>query len=133
MLLTGKLNSRVAFGRLPGVSALVGAFVLVLLPASAHAKRLAVLEFKGSALDGEGLAYLSRKVRGEALTYLPPGWTVMTRDNMLVLIDAAQGQCIKEGECEVETGRYVGADLVVSGELLKLGSKLRLTMNSYDT
>ncbi len=99
----------------------------------AGAARLAVLEFKGEDLAPKALSYLSRKVRGEALKHLPAGWEVMTRDNMLVLIDAAAGQCVKEGECEVETGRHIGADLVVSGEVVKLGSKLRLTMNAYDT
>ena len=104
------------------------------LPATpVHAKRLAVLEFKGEDLEPKSLAYLGRRVRGEALKHLPAGWEVMTRDNMLVLIDTAQGQCVKEGECDVETGRHIGADLVVSGEVVRFGGQIRLTMNSYDT
>jgi len=56
----------------------------------------------------------------------------MTRDNMLVLIDAAQGQCVREGECEVETFRNIGADQGVAGEVVKLGGMLRLTLHAYD-
>ncbi len=100
---------------------------------SASAERLAVLEIKGADLEPKALAYLSRRVRGEALKHLPAGWEVMTRDNMLVLIDAAQGQCVKEGECEVETGRHIGADVVVAGEVVRLAGRLRLTLHAYET
>ncbi len=38
-----------------------------------------------------------------------------------------------EGECEVETGRRVGADLVVSGEALRVGSIFKLNLRLHDT
>ena len=101
---------------------------------AARAKRLAVLEFAGGDLSAKGLEYVTDRVRGEALKYHPrPGWVVMTRESMLVLISANRGECLKEGECEVETGRNIGADLVVVGKVVRLGSKVRLTMASYDT
>ncbi|NTV01002.1 MAG: hypothetical protein HGA55_07780, partial [Methanoregulaceae archaeon] len=31
------------------------------------------------------------------------------------------------GECEVETGRLIGADLVVSGAALRFGNRIKLT------
>src|SRR5205807_2437182 len=38
-----------------------------------------------------------------------------------------------EGECEVDTGRRIGADVVVSGELLKFGTQYKLNMKLHDT
>ncbi len=104
-----------------------------LAPAPAPAARLAVLELRGTAVSPDGLAYLGRRIRGQALRQLPSDWEVMTRENMLVLIDAANGECMREGECEVETGRNIGADLVVSGEVVRFGGALRVTMALYDT
>src|SRR5207253_575129 len=37
-----------------------------------------------------------------------------------------------EGECEVETGRRVGADLVISGEIGSLGSSLTISLRLHD-
>jgi len=113
----------------------VGCITLLLLalPAGpARADRLAVLEFSGKALAEDGLAYLTGRVRAEAVQHLPD-WEIITRDNMLVLLDASKGQCLREGECEVETGRHLGADLVVAGEVVRFAGRLRLTLNAYDT
>ena len=105
----------------------------MLAPAAVEARRMAVLEFRGTAVEAEGLAYLSRRVRGESLSNLGEGWEVMTRENMLVLIDASLGECVREGECDVETGRNIGADRVVSGEVVRFGGDLRLSLALYDT
>src|SRR5206468_4766062 len=53
---------------------------------------------------------------------------------MLVLLQSS-GKKLEEceGECEVDTGRRIGADLVVSGELLKFGSSYKLDMRLHDT
>jgi hypothetical protein len=59
---------------------------------------------------------------------------VMTRENLLVLLQASGkdlAQC--EGECEVETGRRIGADVVVSGDLQKVGTKLKLSLRLHET
>jgi len=40
-------------------------------------------------------------------------------------------QC--EGECEVETGRKIGADLVISGEMLRVGSSLKMSLKLHET
>ena len=111
----------------------VASLCLLLHAGTAEAGRLAVLEFEGDDLKPKALGYLRRKVRGEALRHLPAGWEVMTRENMLVLIDSSAGQCLTEGACEVETGRNIGADLVVAGEALRFGGELRLSLTLYDT
>jgi hypothetical protein len=58
----------------------------------------------------------------------------MTRENLLVLLEAS-GKSLEncEGECEVDTGRRIGADAIVSGEIQKLGSLFKLTLRLHDT
>src|SRR2546426_5073093 len=85
---------------------------------------IAVLEF-GSKLEAADrksadASYFANVVRTAALE--GGGVRVMTRENMLVML-RAQGKDAAdcEGECEVETGRRLGVDLVISGDLLKIG------------
>lgn len=49
------------------------------------------------------------------------GYAVMTRESMAMILKdmGLDAQC-QEGECEVETARNIGADLVVSGELVRI-------------
>ena len=98
---------------------------------------LAVLEFnnklKGNDREQVDAPYFSNVVRGEVKRGVP-GLKVMTRENVLVMLQA-QGKTLAdcEGECEVETGRRLGADLVVSGDLLKIGSNLKLDLRLHET
>ena len=122
-------------GRLSGLL-VVG--TLLLTPSTTLAqKRLAVLEFSGDrdVVSDAELAYLADKTRGAALKALNPvEWEIMTRENMLVMIETnAEDLAACLGECEVETGRLIGAHQVVAGSLLKLGANLRLTLKSFDT
>jgi hypothetical protein len=98
-------------------------FVLVVLGATAAraagSQRLAVLGFEqpDPSVDRK---YFSDRVRG-TLSDRVPGIFVMTRENILELLGGADaGDC--EGQCEVETGRKIGADYVVSGRFTKVGS-----------
>jgi hypothetical protein len=102
----------------------------------AGAQVIAVLEFRdklpkeGDKLD---VSYVSDVVRSAAKEALP-GLRVMTRENMLVLLEATGRkleQC--EGECEVDTGRRVGADLIISGEVLRFGTRFKVNMKLHDT
>jgi hypothetical protein len=97
--------------------------------------KLAVLDFRSytDALKPEDVRYFTDVVRGSALRSAP-GLSVMTRENLLVLLQATgkdAGQC--EGECEVDTGRRIGADAVVSGEILKVGSKFKMSLKLHET
>ena len=111
----------------------------LLLPAAAAAqgpKRLAVLELRG-VFEREELSVLSDQLRQGALAALKgTAYTVMTRENMAVLarnmgIDLAE--CQEGAECEVDIGRNVGADLVMSGAVVRFGSKLTVTIKVHDT
>src|SRR4051812_12093122 len=107
------------------------AALLCAAPAFAQ-KRLAVLEFRNKVPAREkgdtDSGYFTDAVRGAALQEIP-GLQVMTRENLLVLLENS-GKKLEdcEGECEVDTGRRVGADLVVSGELLHIGTNYKLNM-----
>ena len=116
--------------------ALVSILALIVLPGTASADRLAVLEFSGDgSLTDKELMYLVDTVRAEALNILPTDpWEIVTHENMIVVLEtnAESLQC-REGECEVETGRLIGADWVVSGAVIEFGTKYRVTLKLFET
>ena len=113
------------------------------LPATAHVAsaaaalsgKLAVLELRNFTKDltHENAQYFTDMLRSAALK-AQPQLEVMTRENLVVLLQAS-GKRLEEceGECEVETGRRIGADLIISGELQKLGSLYKLSLRLHDT
>ena len=104
------------------------------LPTLAEGRLVAVLEFRNKVKGGEvDAGYLADVVRTAALD-AAPGVRVMTRENMVVLLQST-GKKLEEceGECEVDTGRRLGADLVVSGEALKFGSRYKLDLRMHET
>src|SRR5205807_9343404 len=109
--------------------------MLFALLLAAQPQVLAVLEFRDKVPPEQRIdaAYLSDQVRS-AVKELLPAVKVITRENMLVLLQASGKDLAScEGECEVDTGRRIGADLVVSGELLRFGSQYKLNMKLHDT
>ena len=97
---------------------------------------IAVLEFENK-LPGDDAridrVYFSDAVRG-GVSHSLPGSIVMTRENTQQLL-SANGKKLEDctGECEVETGRLLGADYVVSGRLTKVGTRYKLTLRLHDT
>jgi hypothetical protein len=72
------------------------------------------------------LLYLTDRIRTAALR-AGPSLYVGSRENLIALLQASgktMEQC--EGECDVETGRLVGADLVMSGEALTVDGIFKL-------
>jgi hypothetical protein len=109
--------------------------ILALLLAAAQPQVVAVLEFRDKVPPGQRIdaAYLSDQVRS-AVKETVPQLKVITRENMLVLLQASGKDLAScEGECEVDTGRRIGADLVISGELLRFGTQYKLNMKLHDT
>ncbi|MBS2022537.1 MAG: hypothetical protein JST92_09015 [Deltaproteobacteria bacterium] len=98
---------------------------------------VAVLELrtklKGQDADDVDAAYFGNQVRAQ-LKLGAPDAQVMTRENVLVMLQAP-GKTLAdcEGECEVDTGRRLGADLVISGEILRVGTKLKIDLRLHDT
>lgn len=112
------------------VSAALAATAAVAAPAQ---EKVAVLEFevtKGIDLDR---IYFSDKVRG-GVGKRAPQLFVMTRESTEALLEAS-GKTIADctGECEVEIGRKLQADYVVSGRIAKVGSRFALTMRLHRT
>ena len=98
---------------------------------------MSVLELHNKLPEADRAAvdasYLADHIRQEVLDE-KLGLQVMTRENMLVLLQS-QGKTLAEceGECEVDTGRRLGADYVISGEVLRVGSQLKLSLKLHDT
>ncbi|HEX4385601.1 MAG TPA: hypothetical protein VH083_21720 [Myxococcales bacterium] len=97
--------------------------------------KLAVLDFQNFAKDlsKEDVHYFADVVRGATLR-AAPRMDVMTRENLLVLLQASGKDAAScEGECEVDTGRRIGADAVISGEVLKVGSRYKISLKLHET
>ena len=107
-------------------------------PKSAHrladGAQLAVLDFKRAAgFSLDDARYLTDVVRG-AVLQAAPRLGVMTRENLLVLLQASGKDLAEcEGECEVDTGRRIGADAVISGDALKFGARFKLSLRLHET
>jgi TolB-like protein len=111
----------------------------LLLPSSAvaeHTKRLAVLELSGT-LNREVLSVLSDQLRQGALTALKgTAYQVMTRENMATLARANGldlAACQDGAECEVDIGRNIGADIIISGAVTRIGSSMVVTLKLHST
>src|SRR5438270_2419504 len=120
-----------------------GPLVTLLLAASAGTaladvsanSLVAVIELrnklKGAHAEDADTTYLTDAIRSAALEARPSA-RLMTRDNMLVLLgEKDMASC--EGRCEVETGRLLGADLVISGELTRFGNSYKLSLRLHET
>lgn len=110
--------------------------LLWLLPSAAYAGKLvAVLEFGGIGIDSSVLIKLSDSTRVAARNVLPKSeYDLMTRENLVQILqdNEIDPSCI-EGECEVETGRNIGADLIISGDVMRLDGQYLLTLKLYET
>ena len=97
--------------------------------------KLAVLDLKNftKELNHENAQYFTDVIRQASLR-MEPGLDIMTRENLLVLLQST-GKKLEEceGECEVDTGRRIGADQIISGELQKVGTRFKLTLRLHDT
>jgi TolB-like protein len=103
-------------------------------PRSAMSGKLAVLELRNfTDLSKQNAQYFTDVVRQAALK-AQPQLQVMTRENLMVLLEST-GRKLEEceGECEVDTGRRIGADTIVSGEIQKVGTRYKLTLRLHDT
>ena len=113
-------------------------FWALLVSGQAYAEeRLAILEFRNidNAMSRSEVGYIAEIFRDLGAKIGRRGLSVMTKENILQLLPPGKSleQC--QGECEVETGRNIGADYVLSGEVRKLSERLgfRLTAKIHQT
>ena len=106
----------------------------LLLPGPARADRLAVLELRGSA-EVDALIMLTNAVRAGAVDALRgTEVSVMTRENMAMLLgDMGIDADCAEGVCEVETARNLGAQFVLSGEVLRVEGSWAVDLKLHET
>jgi hypothetical protein len=86
-------------------------------------KRIAILElnvYQTDVLKIEELLLLTDEIRQNANQILGDRFFMMTRENMNALVESPDvlAKCI--GECEVQIGRLLQADYILSGNLIKL-------------
>lgn len=96
--------------------------------------RLAVLEFQAPpAITEAEAAWLAEVVRAVAVRLPAERFAVLTPANAEALLGPGRplGDCV--GACEVETGRRLGADYVITGEVLPVGGALRVVLALYAT
>ena len=116
-------------------------YVLVLLfvafGAQAQEKsdqRIAVLELDNPAgLSKQEVNYLSDLMRRLASSELAQSFLVINKANILTLLPPEQTpeDCI--GECAVQTGRLLQAAYIITGEIIRFGKQLRVTVKLHDT
>ena len=88
---------------------------------------VAVLEFNGLGVNDAVLKKLADSSRVAVRSALPKDdFDIMTRENLEQILadNEIDSRCIKDS-CEVETGRYIGADLIIAGEVLLLKAGAR--------
>ena len=110
--------------------------VLILSPATAaEIQWLAVLEFSGVGVDSDILHKLSDQSRIASSNTLPADqYHVMTRESMLeILADMGKDSSCLSGKCEIEIARNIGADYVITGDLLEIDHTYLLTLKLHNS
>ena len=122
--------------RSPVLKSIVLLFIWIFwIPAALAEQRVAVLEFRGVGIDENILHKLSDQTRRAATETLPQQeYIILTRENILMILDdmGKDVSCF-EGSCEVEIGRNIGSDLLVTGNILKIEQHYSLTLTLYRT
>ena len=98
-------------------------------------KKIAVLILQNdSALKASQVAYLTEQVRAAALRLPAKTYTVMTKENILEMLPpGVDNLAACEGDCEVETGRNIGADYVVTGTLVRFEKTYKSFLKLHET
>ncbi|MEC7985013.1 MAG: hypothetical protein VX278_07610 [Myxococcota bacterium] len=115
---------------------LVTFFILSLCnTANAEVKSVAVLEFQSNEIDRRTLLLLSDEARGglrEGLSI--DKYNIISRENLFQIL-SDMGKTIEEcsSECEVTLGREIGADYVLSGNLIYMEGAYILAMKLHST
>ena len=111
--------------------------LVAVLMAPSLATHVAVLETIAGkdVLSLEEKQYLTDVLRSEAVKALPAemNFTIMTRDNIQMMLPPGKGIEDCEGSCLVETGKNIAADYIAQGRVGRFGSSLTITVELYET
>ncbi len=110
---------------------------LLLFPCLLFAKYMAVLETLSpkDLLTLQERLYLTDILRGQAVQILPAeqNWTIMTRENINVMLPPGKKIEDCEGSCLAETGKNIAADYVAQARISQFGKSLAITAELYET
>ena len=109
----------------------------LVLCANSFAAFVAVLETISvdSAITASECRFLTDELRAQAGAALPAymNYTIMTRENINVMLPPGKTLEECEGSCIAETGKNIAADYVAQARVGKFGEKLTLTVELYET
>lgn len=107
----------------------------IILPIVSFAEnRVAILNLKNEAgLKSIEISFLSNIVR-EVFSKVKQKnqLHIMTRENISALLDKPLAECISENECEITLGRNLHAQILVTGDILKIEDIYRFFLRIYD-
>ena len=110
---------------------------ILLFTSSVLATHVAVLETVATKdiITLQEKQYLTDVLRSEAVKALPAelNYTIMTRENITMMLPPGKVLEDCEGECIVETGKNISADYVAQGRVGKFGDDLTITVELYET
>ena len=111
---------------------------VLLLAGTSFAKFVAVLETVGDGKDGLSLSerqYLTNMLREQAVRELPAelNFTIMTRENIMMMLPPGKSIEDCEGSCLAETGKNIAADYVAQARVGKVGDNLSISAELYET
>ena len=110
---------------------------LLLCPCSLSAKYMAVLETLSpkDLLTTQERLYLTDILRGQAVYILPAeqNWTIMTRENINIMLPPGKKIEDCEGSCLAETGKNIAADYVAQARISQFGKSLAISAELYET
>ena len=110
---------------------------LLLYPCFSFAKYMAVLETlsPNDLLTRQEKLYLTDILRGQAVYILPAeqNWTIMTRENINVMLPPGKTIEECEGSCLAETGKNIAADYVAQARISQFGKSLAISAELYET
>lgn len=112
--------------------------VSLVIPGSVFAKYVAVLE---TGLDQKDLLsfserqYLTNVLREQAVRILPAeqNFTIMTRENINMMLPPGKSIEDCEGSCLAETGKNIAADYVAQARVGKFGESFTISAELYET
>ncbi|MCQ2121047.1 MAG: PEGA domain-containing protein [Fibrobacter sp.] len=107
-------------------------------PVAVFAKYVAVLETvspNNKLLTIEERQYLTDVLRSQAVKSLPAeqNFTIMTRENINVMLPPGKSIEDCEGSCLAETGKNIAADYVAQARITEFGGSLAISAEVYET
>ena len=113
-------------------------FIVFLFSGISFAKFVAVLETMSDGNDQLSLTerqFLTNMLREQAVRELPAelNFTIMTRENIMMMLPPGKAIEDCEGSCLAETGKNIAADYVAQARVGKVGDNLSISAEIYET